>query len=163
MDKYDSKQDTLEHISKVRKYLHIIAYELALRAEKHDASKLKTPEKEMFDEVIPKLKGLTYGSEEYKLGIKELGTALQHHYQHNRHHPEFYESKGIRGMNLADVIEMFCDWCAATFRNEDGNIGKSIDIQLTKLEFGEVLANIFVNTAQEYEMGQRSHVAYRKD
>jgi len=35
---------------------------------------------------------MTYGSDEYKECLKQMGVALRHHYLHNRHHPEFWES-----------------------------------------------------------------------
>ena len=44
---YDSTADTLLHIQKVANYLNIAAAELLKRAIVHDASKLKSPEKEL--------------------------------------------------------------------------------------------------------------------
>ena len=57
MSDYDSTDDTLEHIGKVRENLIRIVDGLAARGLLHDASKLRTPEKEAFDEMTP-----TYGA-----------------------------------------------------------------------------------------------------
>ena len=145
MNDYDSTQDTLDHIAKVRQNLWEFTHELERRGQEHDASKLQSPEKEAFDEVTPKLRGLTYGSEEYKANIAKLGEALKHHYAVNSHHPEHY-SNGIDGMTLLDVVEMFCDWKAATERHADGNLERSIEINRERFGMSDQLAAIFQNT-----------------
>jgi hypothetical protein len=91
---YDSTQDTLDHIARVEGYLSLCADYLRIRAAKHDASKLQEPEKSLYDEWTPKLRDMTYGSDEYKAALKEMGPALQHHYANNRHHPDFKKAKG---------------------------------------------------------------------
>jgi hypothetical protein len=81
---YDSTKDTLLHIKRVSELLTKAAQELINRAHVHDASKLVSPEKEMFDEFTPKLAACTYGSDEYKSYLKDLKVALDHHYS-NKH------------------------------------------------------------------------------
>jgi uncharacterized LabA/DUF88 family protein len=49
-------------------------------------------------------------------------------------------------MNLVDLIEMICDWKAATERTKDGNIYKSIEINSERFKMSEQLKNIFNNT-----------------
>ena len=159
---YDSTADTEDHINQVSDMMDIIFHEISKRVRKHDASKLCDPEKETFDRVTPLLAGSTYGSDEYKEALASMKPALDHHYKHNSHHPEHFKD-GMKGMNLVDMIEMFCDWCAATYRHDDGNIGKSIDINMKRFGYDETLASIFVNTVQQYNMGQRSCVAFRKE
>jgi len=88
--KYDSTFDTQNHIIQVRHLLFYCIQNLINRAEDHDASKLESPEKEIFDEFTPKLRELTYGSPEYKQALKDMGPALNHHYICNSHHPEFF-------------------------------------------------------------------------
>jgi hypothetical protein len=127
MEDYDSTEDTKKHISRVQHYLAIIFREIANRYEAHDASKLQPPEKETFDRVTPLLSGMTYGSDEYKATLGQMQVALDHHYAHNRHHPEHF-SNGINEMNLIDLVEMFCDWKSASERHADGDILKSIEI-----------------------------------
>lgn len=144
--KYDSKADTLLHIKRVNQLMTEAASELIRRANIHDNSKLESPEKELFDEYTPKLKGSTYGSDEYKEFLKGLKVALDHHYEKNPHHPEHYKD-GINEMNLFDVVEMFFDWKAAGERHDDGNIYKSIIINKNRFKMSDQLTEIFNNTA----------------
>lgn len=90
-ENYDSAADTLDHSQKVGRYLGAMITDLLERSYTHDASKLAEPEKAAFDRCTQRLRGMTYGSEEYKASLAELGPALEHHYAHNRHHPEFNE------------------------------------------------------------------------
>lgn len=142
---YDSKNDTLAHINRVKELLSQASNELLKRSENHDNSKLYSPEKELFDEYAPKLKDSTYGSDEYKKFLDELKVALDHHYKNNSHHPEHYEN-GIDGFDLFDLIEMFFDWKAASERHDDGDIRKSIEINKDRFKISEQIVNIFNNT-----------------
>jgi hypothetical protein len=126
-DVYDSRPETYEHITVVRSLLHEVVKELLDRAHGHDASKLVDPELETFNEYTPKLKHSTFGSDEYKGFLKGMGAGLQHHYAENRHHPE-HHLDGIDGMTLIDLVEMICDWIAATQRHADGDIGRSLEV-----------------------------------
>ena len=144
---YDSKADTLLHIKRVAELMTNASSELIRRANIHDNSKLESPEKELFDEFTPKLKGCTYGSDEYKEYLKELKVALDHHYQNNSHHPEHYEN-GVNGFDLFDLMEMFFDWKAAGERHADGNIYKSIEINKDRFKLSEQTVDIFTNTAK---------------
>jgi hypothetical protein len=64
------------------------------------------------------------------------------------HHPEHY-SNGIQGMSLLDVIEMLCDWKAATMRHADGDLSKSIEINQKRFGYSDELKSILINTAIE--------------
>jgi len=145
---YDSTADTLKHIKRVSELLTEAAAELIRRANCHDDSKLKSPEKEAFDELTPKLKNTTYGSAKYKEYLIELGDALKHHYSKNSHHPEHYP-RGIDGMTLFDIIEMFFDWKAATERHADGNMYSSLLHNRKRFEMSDQLCSIFENTIKE--------------
>ena len=172
----DQRPKTLEHISEVRNQLNLVINELHDRARDHDASKLEEPEKSIFDEYTPKLKNTTYGSAEYKQYLKEMKKALDHHYAYNRHHPEHFATlkkdtnifsklwtkfltkinnliepylsnrSSVSYMNLIDVIEMFCDWKAATLRHADGDILNSIKINKKRFGMSEQLCQILINT-----------------
>ncbi len=144
----DSKDETTAHILRVRELLYIVQNKLEERGFKHDLSKLQPPEKDGFDKVTGVLKGLTYGSDEYKTQLARLKPILDHHYAHNSHHPEHYPN-GVDGMTLLDLIEMFCDWKAATERHADGNIEKSIQHNKGRFKLTDQLANIFENTRKE--------------
>lgn len=68
----------------------------------------------------------------------------------NSHHPEFYEN-GICGMNLLDLVEMLCDWKAATLRHNDGDIRRSIEINQKRFGYSDELKQILLNTLQFIE------------
>ena len=146
--KYDSTVDTLLHIKRVNELMLTVSAELLRRAAIHDNSKLVSPEKEIFDEMTPKLAGSTYGSDEYKQFLSDLKPALDNHYAKNSHHPEHY-TNGIDGMNLFDLIELFIDWKAASERHKDGNILKSIEINKTRFNMSDQLVSIFKNTVDK--------------
>lgn len=143
--KYDSKKDTLKHITNVNKLLNIIINELIIRSINHDKSKLESPEKEIFDLYTPKLKNCKFNSDEYNKYKNEMKSALQHHYLNNEHHPEHF-SNGILDTNLIDLCEMICDWIAASKRNKDGDIYKSIEELQKKYKYSDDLKKIFINT-----------------
>lgn len=142
---YDSTADTLAHIRKVNEYIAVVAIELIKRGMAHDDSKLGPIEKPHFDRETPLLKELTYGSPEYKESLGRLQDALKHHYAANSHHPEFYRN-GVAGMNLLDLVEMFCDWKAASERNKGGKL--NLEISFERFKFSHQLAEIFRNTAK---------------
>lgn len=82
--------ETMKHIRLVQKFLHDFVRGLLDRAEKHDLTKLESPEVELFTEFTPKLANTTYGSPEYEEFRRQMGQALAHHYDKNRHHPEHW-------------------------------------------------------------------------
>ena len=144
--KYDSTKDTKKHIRQVIKYITKCTNELSERAIKHDYDKIyNSVEKALFDEYTPKLKGCTYGSEEYKNFLSKLKKGLDIHYANNRHHPEHFEN-GIKGMNLIDFIEMVCDWKAASERHADGDIFKSIEINQKRFGYSDDIKCLLINT-----------------
>lgn len=149
MDKFETMVQTYEHKQNVSIYMSGIIRNLLSRSILHDDSKLKSPEVEIFTEYTPKLAKSTYGSDEYKGYLKDMGVALEHHYQKNRHHPEHFED-GINGMNLVDLIEMLCDWKAATLRHNDGDILKSIELNQKRFGYGDELKQILINTINQY-------------
>lgn len=150
--KYDSRPDTYAHIQIVQKFLHRVATALLDRAERHDKSKLQEPELSVFNEYTPKLASTKYGSDQYKIFLKEMqDTGLAHHYANNSHHPEYYED-GIRGMSLLDLIEMLVDWKAASLRLDDGDLLKSIEINQHRFGYSEDLKQILINTAHDLHL-----------
>lgn len=142
--------DTMRHIERVRNLLNLFVLDLLDRAEKHDQSKLMSPEVEMFTEFTPKLAASTYGSQEYEGFRKSMGEALAHHYAKNPHHPEHHKN-GVDDMNLLDVLEMLADWKAASERHNDGNILKSIEINGKRFNLSSQLIRILENTARMFD------------
>lgn len=155
MSETDQKQaatnnETRKHIAMVGAYIGLVVGILQQRAANHDKTKLEEPELQLFTEYTEKLAGCTYGSDEYKTFLEGLKPALNHHYAKNRHHPEHFLN-GIEDMTLIDVMEMICDWKAATLRHNDGNILKSIDINTKRFNIDPQLAKILKNTVELFE------------
>lgn len=144
----DSTAATMAHRKRVTELLVQIEGEIIGRYNHHDLSKLKEPEKSIFDEYTPQLYKTTYGSEEYRQNLKEMQPALVHHRAVNSHHPEHYEN-GINGMDLIDLIEMIADWKAASERHKDGgDIEKSIKYNSIRFEMSIQLETILKNTVR---------------
>jgi len=164
---YDSRVDTFQHIQTVQVLLGTVIADLQQRQLTHDQSKLVAPEREVFDEYTPKLATSTYGSDEYKGFLEEMKAALEHHYAHNDHHPEHFEDddwaamysagdppsrwaraplQGVAAMDLVQLIEMLCDWKAATLRHNDGDILKSIEINQQRFGYSDELKQLLLNT-----------------
>jgi hypothetical protein len=144
----DSTLATMQHSRRVDELLLQLVSEIQARITKHDLSKMQQPELPIFDEYSPKLKDSTYGSEEYKGYLAEMQVAVDHHYANNRHHPEHFPN-GVDGMTLVDVVEMICDWKAATERHEDGDLSRSLEINRERFGLTYQLVSILRNTAQE--------------
>ena len=154
----DQRFKTIRHIEAVRNYLNEVIREILHRAEQHDQSKLQAPEREMFDAFTEKLRGSTYGSDEYKGFLKEMAEPLAHHYANNRHHPEHFKN-GIKDMTLIDIVEMLCDWRASSMRHNDGNILKSIEKNQERFGYSDDLRKILENTAHWMDSKQVFHHA----
>ena len=154
MDKMDVVKETLSHMSGVCiNIVHVCAI-LHTRAYHHDDSKLEDEEFDTFAEFTPKLRDSTYDSEEYRGFLKDMKPALDHHYSVNRHHPEHFEN-GVDDMNLIDIIEMLCDWWAATKRHANGDIMTSIEKNTDRFNLSPQLAKILKNTIELMENPER--------
>lgn len=143
------ENETRKHILLVAKYLNMFAADLIERAILHDQSKLEEPEAPIFEKYTPLLRDITYGTDEYFKMLENLKPALVHHYANNSHHPEFYGS--IEKMNLFDIVEMTCDWLAATKRHNDGNINRSIEVNKERFKMSDQLCDLLRNTAEKLQ------------
>jgi len=152
MDSIDQvKIETKAHQEEVMQVIEKLIEMLKSRGRYHDASKLLSPEIEIFAEYTPKLKTLQYDSDEYTKSLEEMGVAIEHHYAKNRHHAQHFEN-GINDMNLIDVIEMLADWIAATKRTKNGNIHQSMKLNKEKYKIDDQLYSIMKNTIQLFEI-----------
>jgi len=149
-EEFESNQAVLVHVKMVREYIELLIKKLEDRGNNHDASKMTSPEVEVFSEFTPKLSACTYGSEEYKGFLAGMRPALEHHYANNRHHPEHFPN-GLSDMNLVDLVEMICDWKAATRKHRDGNILKSLEINSKRFNMDPQLLAILHNTVRLFE------------
>ena len=148
----------MRHIETVRNYIAGIITDLMLRQEQHDQTKLEPPEVDIFEVYTPKLRNCVYGSDEYKQFMAEMEPAIDHHNKNNRHHPEHFGG-GIMGMNLIDLIEMLCDWKAATLRHNTGDIYKSLEINQKRFGYSDEVKQLFKNTIIWLESGKTYHKA----
>lgn len=139
--------DTYQHIKEVVKNINIVVKELLTRADNHDNSKFEPEELYIFAEA-DKLGEVEYGSQAYKDNLEKIKPAIQHHYSKNRHHTEHWPN-GIEDMTLIDLVEMLADWRAATKRNKNGNIVKSIELNSQKYNISPQLRKILENTVRE--------------
>jgi Family of unknown function (DUF5662) len=153
---YDSRPATFLHSQRVGELMVQVIKEALGRSTCHDRSKTEPPEVEVFDEFTPKLKTSTYGSDEYKGYLEAMGEGLKHHYEHNRHHPEFFGEAGVNGMTLVDLIEMLADWKAATERHDDGDLAKSLEIQRERFGLSDQLVVILSGTPPSTSGGCRN-------
>lgn len=146
--------DTRAHINRVRERLDQFCKEMGRRGYVHDRSKLHEPELSVFAEVTPKLKGLTYGSDEYFEQLAALKPALDHHYAANDHHPQHFgdpdEVDVVAEMDLFQLVEMFCDWVAAAERHDDGDVRRSIEVNEGRFKLSPQLAQVLRNTADRW-------------
>ncbi len=142
-------KETTKHINEVRTNIHTFIGELSDRARLHDQSKFQEPERSIYAAALPKLAHTEYGSPAYEELMRESKVAIDHHWSKNRHHPEYW-AKGLDDMDLIDIMEMLADWAAATKRNKNGNVHKSIQINTPRFNISPQLAQIMTNTVNRY-------------
>jgi hypothetical protein len=148
--KFDSSYDAMAHIAIIRQVVDKMVSELQLRGQNHDSSKFEEPEKSQNDYYIPLLKKVVFGSPEYTElnNRRKQDIGLLHHFQANRHHPEHFEN-GIRDMTLIDIMEMFCDWYAASKRS-DSDFPSGAKYNADRFNMSDDLYQIFMNTYNQY-------------
>lgn len=145
------QKDTRQHIVQVRKHIGEIVFNLQRRSLAHDQSKLEEPEVDGFYEMAQELNlaDTTYGSDEYRAILaKYKDSTIGHHYEHNDHHPEHFNS-GYHDMNLLQKLEMLADWKAATERMKDGDLKTSIIKNGGRFGYDEREIFCLINTAIE--------------
>lgn len=147
---WNNLQATLDHVERVRDFLHSFVGELLRRGREHDRSKFSREEFNAFKETLPKLGEAEYGSKEYEQLLEDLNETLDHHYEQNDHHPEYHEN-GIEDMDLFSIVEMLCDWRAATERSPDGDIHESIEQNQDRFGYTDEMKSILHNTADRLE------------
>ena len=144
----ESQKDTINHIAKVQSNLSKAIYNLNDRRTVHDRSKLEEPELSGYEGLTQALKGLTYGTPDYRAALGAHEGVIMHHYAANRHHPEHWPN-GIADMSLLDIIEMLADWKAENDRN-GGDFGHSLDVSIARFHFDDDrIGEILINTAKE--------------
>lgn len=128
---YNYMQNLLDHKRLVGLYLQRVTTALFRRAVVHDYSKFAPDEFGPYAAALPRFEKSEYGSDEYKACCESIKPAIEHHFRENRHHPEHFPN-GVNDMNLLDVVEMVCDWMAASQRVP----GNTLRLDLQKERFG---------------------------
>lgn len=157
-DEYELKKiKTLEtiglHRQRVFQIMSRLSHEMILRGNKHDESKFESEELPYYINTIDIFEKNHFDSEGYYKAKESLGPALEHHYKHNRHHPEHFNN-GIEGMNLVDILELLADWKSATLNrpNHRGDILESVDILSKKYGICDQLKTLLINTLKDFDM-----------
>jgi hypothetical protein len=145
LESVDSRPETQKHIDEVRRLLSLVSSDLHDRGLVHDHTKLNEL-KDVFDEVTPKLKGLEYGSEEYKKSLRDIKPAIDYHYSQESHHVFEHFPNGVHDATLMDVVEMVADWCAAAKRHDSGDAMKSLEINRERFGIEPQLFSLLKNT-----------------
>jgi len=140
-----SEKDTRDHIARVKELAEACIARLEAQVAGHDASKLEPPEAELYDKYGNLLHGVPYESPEYRAILGLLRPAIDHHFAHNRHHPEHFP-EGIRGMDLVDLLEMAVDWKAASERGGGMDLDKGMLVNKRKFGLSDDLAQVILNT-----------------
>lgn len=118
------------------------------RAENHDKSKLEEPELSMW-KAMDKEPRYEYGTSEYENKLKRYKKLFDHHYKHNRHHPEHFQF-GISDMTLVDLMELLADWMGYKDIVTVSDAIKVCEQQMKRYKFPEELRSIFTNTILRY-------------
>jgi hypothetical protein len=139
--------DLIDHKRRVGLYLQKVANALFGRAVVHDNSKFSPEEFEPYEEAFPGLQKYAYGTEEFKAELRKIKPAINHHYENNDHHPEYFEA-GISQMDLIQLIEMVCDWIAASERSQK-NIFEGLEMNKERFKINDQLYCIIKNTVVE--------------
>ena len=126
-------------------YIFLFCLQIMGRAITHDLSKFGHDESKSFSQNLKQLSKVTYGSAEYKENLSTLEPTLNHHYKHNRHHPEHWEH-GLLEMDLYDIVEMQADWLASIKKNGNGNIFTSLRVNKSRVGLSHQLHKIISNT-----------------
>jgi len=144
-NEFDFLCDTILHVSEVSENLECFLSELKKRGYAHDRSKFKELEFDAFVSTRDKFKKANYGSKEYKECVDIVKPAVDSHYKKNRHHTGFHKD-GINDMTLIDIIEMICDWRAASRRSPDKKFEDTLDYAYNKYGIDKQLQRIINNT-----------------
>lgn len=89
-----------------------LATELLKRGCEHDNSKFDEDEFRRLSQLLKSR--ICFTNAESSLSAEEK-KAIEYHWKHNRHHPEFFEDPSEE-MTELDIIEMVCDWYARSLQ-----------------------------------------------
>lgn len=134
------------HNLQVRLHMATVIRELLNRLTVHDESKYSEDELDLVTGK-PRLDRLDYGSQAYSDALVDVYGAIGHHYTANDHHPE-HHPKGVAGMTLIQLLELLCDWKAASEAN-GGDFQESLAVSMDRFNVSEELATVLYATVKE--------------
>ena len=136
--------DLIDHKRRVAGHLQVIVDDLFRRATIHDNSKFSQEEYGAYEQAFPGLQKYAYGTDEFRAELRKIKPAIKHHYEANDHHPEHFE-QGINRMSLVQLIEMVCDWMAASERSQT-DIKEGLERNKERFGIDDQLFGIIKNT-----------------
>lgn len=148
--KQEATKFVKQHCHRVFYLLCRLATEVTQRGSTHDEDKLVGDFAQSFLKGVFVFPKLEYGSEEYKQALEEIRPAVENHYAKNRHHPEYF-ADDVSGMNVVDLMEMVCDWKAASERQDGGSIEKTLEVNSKRFNLSDDLLSIIKNTLELLE------------
>lgn len=140
----DYVKDLVDHKRRVAAHMQHVANELFRRAAVHDNSKFSEEEYDAYESAFPGLQKYAYGTPEFKAELAKIQPAIEHHYAANDHHPEHFPD-GIIGMNLIQVIEMVCDWIAASERSQT-SLYQGMELNRKRFQIDRQLIGVIAHT-----------------
>jgi hypothetical protein len=144
-------ENILQHKRLVASYMEQVARDLFRRAIERDLSKFGPEEFDAYEEALPRFEKAVYGTPEYIAVCKSIKPAIEHHITTNRHHPEYFGNTGINGMNLVDLVEMVCDWIAASQRGGGNDLMNGLEINKERFHIDDQLFEIIMNTVKQLD------------
>jgi hypothetical protein len=143
--------DLAQHKGWVNKYIVKVVHLLRERADGHDDDKYKDPLKRIYSKNFDALCKTTFRSPEYNkiVGSEEFQEAFKIHTKNNRHHPQHFEN-GVEDMNLIDIIEMLCDWKAASDRTgRKQSVKEGMELNYEKYHIDGIARKWIENTLED--------------
>lgn len=137
--------DTRKHQQLVAKIMLNAVRMITDRAVNHDASKLYDSERRWYVNPVYRLntEKVPYGSDYYKELTEQMGPGWEHHQSVNDHHVS--EVNQLKTMSLISLLEMCCDWIAAS-RRQGNDPALPLDSLVEKSGMGKDLQEIIKNT-----------------
>lgn len=103
------------------------------RGSEHDNSKFDTEEFTRLSKILKSKKCFIDAKTQLS---KEERKAIQYHWEHNRHHPEFHVEPSD-DMSELDILEMVCDWYARSKQYGTEFIPFVMERQENRFKFSE--------------------------
>lgn len=112
-----------------------LGIQLLKRGCDHDNSKFDKDEFKKLSQILKAESKDSFTDAKNKLTPDEC-KAIKYHWDHNRHHPEFFENPSDE-MTELDILEMVCDWFARSLQYKTDFIPFIKERQENRFHFSE--------------------------